>query len=112
MLYHNLIHSSDERIAKQIVDQQQKYKIAKCFYEEIETTAEEFGFDMKQIEIEKIKKSLWKAKIKLEMQRKLESDTKERGNKVEGLLIDCHAGVSVSMSTHIFINATNSKRTT
>ena len=31
MVYHNLIHSSDKRITKQIVDQQKKYKIAKCF---------------------------------------------------------------------------------
>ena len=37
----------------------------------------EFGIDMKQIELENVKKSGWKAKVILNMQRKLESDTKE-----------------------------------
>ena len=58
MLYHNLENSSDKRVAKQVVQQKDKYHKANCFYSEILKSAEKI--ESKLLDARNVKKSTWK----------------------------------------------------
>ena len=55
MLCHNLENSSDKRVAKQVIQQQEKYHMANCFYSEILKSVEKIEF--KLLDIRNVKKS-------------------------------------------------------
>ena len=61
MLYHNLENSSDKRVAKQVIRQQEKYHMTNCFYSEILKSAEKIEF--KLLDARQVKKSTWKQQV-------------------------------------------------
>ena len=69
MLYHNLENSSDKRVAKQVIRQQEKYHMANCFYSEILKSAEKIEF--KLLDARQVKKSTWKQQVKEKVKRKV-----------------------------------------
>ena len=75
MLFHNIQNSSDKRIAKQVIEQQKKYKIPNCFYEEIMNSARilEIGPD-----VTNMKKSEWKKRVKACTKKKVEREMNAR----------------------------------
>ena len=69
MLYHNLENSSDKRVAKQVVRQQNKYHMASCFYSEILKNTEKIEF--KLLDARQVKKSTWKQQVKKKVKQKV-----------------------------------------
>ena len=69
MLYHNLENSSDKRVSKQVIRQQEKYDMANCFYSEILKSAEKIEF--KLLDARQVKKSTWKQQVKEKVKRKV-----------------------------------------
>ena len=62
MLYHSIINSEEERIAKNIVKEQRKYNLQQTFYSRVNSISKETGVDIKGAE--KLRKSAWKKSIK------------------------------------------------
>ena len=62
MLYHSIINSEEERIAKNIVKEQRKYNLQQTFYSRVNSISKETGVDIKGAE--KLRKSAWKKLIK------------------------------------------------
>ena len=48
MLYHNLMNSDEERMAKKLVEVQKESKIEQCWYAEMRKEAEEIGIDVEK----------------------------------------------------------------
>ena len=69
MLFHNIENSSDKRIAKQVIEQQKKYKIPNCFYEEIINSARILEIVP---DVTNMKKSEWKKRVKAYTKKKVE----------------------------------------
>ena len=61
-LYHSIINSEEERIAKTIVQEQHKYNLQETFYRRVNSINKETGVDIKAAE--KLRKSAWKKLIK------------------------------------------------
>ena len=62
MLYHSIINSEEERIAKNIVKEQHKYNLQQTFYTRVYSVSKETGVDIKAAE--KLRTSAWKKLIK------------------------------------------------
>ena len=60
-LYHNLENSSDKRVAKQVIRQQEKYHMTNCFYSEILKSAEKIEF--KLLDARQVKKATRKQQV-------------------------------------------------
>ena len=75
MLFHNIQNSSDKRIAKQVIEQQRKYKIPNCFYEEIMNSARKLEIEP---DVTNMKKSEWKKRVKAYTKMKVEREMKDK----------------------------------
>lgn len=88
MLYRDLIMSSNERVAKNIMQQQKKYALKGCLYEEIENNANELGIDLNVIDTLHVLKSEWKKIVKRKIEEKVASKAKiEAGRKTKLRLV-------------------------
>ena len=74
MLLHHLIHSKDDRIAKQIVLIQEKQGIEKSWYKELSTKADELQLNVTTEYIQKKEKSEWKKIIKEKINKIITSE--------------------------------------
>lgn len=78
MLYHNIMHSSDDRVAKQILQQQKKYEFKIGFYQEICKSTTFFKIDIDVLDtMNSMKKSQWKRMIKRRMDERLNEETEK-----------------------------------
>ena len=64
MLLHNLMSSGRCRLARQVLVNQSDSGQLKNWYFEVEEAAREYDIDIKLVQIEKLKKSTWKALLK------------------------------------------------
>ena len=48
MLYHNIINSDDERVAKQLVKEQEKYGYGESWYSEVKKESMEIGIVIRE----------------------------------------------------------------
>ena len=76
MLYRNILMSSDDRIAKQIVNQQEQYGINNCLYSRIQSNAEILKLNLTELKNGSISKSQWKNMVKNRIQKKMNSEAK------------------------------------
>ena len=64
MIYHKLINSRKERIARKIVMEQEALGLENCWYGNARTEAEEIGVELKKEKVLGMKKSRWKKEVK------------------------------------------------
>ena len=76
MLYHSIINSEEECVAKNIVKEQCKYNLQQTFCSRVHSISKETGVDVKTAE--ELRKSAWK---KLINQRSRETYKKDCGMK-------------------------------
>ena len=62
MLYHSIINSEEECVAKNIVKEQCKYNLQQTFCSRVHSISKETGVDVKAAE--ELRKSAWKKLIK------------------------------------------------
>ena len=81
MLYHNLINSDDERIAKKVVEAQENSGLDKCWYAEVREEALQIGISLKKELVKGKIKSKWKKEVKdkvwAAVEKEIESKKKE-----------------------------------
>ena len=92
MLFHSVMKSDGERVAKKIIEQQQKEKLKNTMQERAKDIAKELEINIAKVKVGAIKKSTWKRlvnykmkdKIEERLKREMEGKTKSRtikGNK-------------------------------
>ena len=64
MLYHLLITSDEERIARKILVQQIKNNYSNCWYEEIQVILNKLELNITQTQLEELSKIKWKQMVK------------------------------------------------
>ena len=70
MLYHSIINSEEESVAKNIVKEQHKYNLQQTFYSRVHSISKETGVDIKAAE--KLRKSAWKKLIKQKIKENIQ----------------------------------------
>ena len=60
MLYHNVINSDEERIAKKIFIEQERTEEEKCWYSEVKAIGNKIGMEVGENAAKKMKKLEWK----------------------------------------------------
>ena len=70
ILYHSIITTEKERIAKNIVKEQRKYNLQQTFYSRVHSISKETGVDIKAAE--KLRKSAWKKLIKQKIKENIQ----------------------------------------
>ena len=78
MLYHNLINSDEERVAKVLVEAQEKSEITECWFGETQREAEEIGISLKRENVIGKLKSTWKTEVKNKIKMAEEKLLKEK----------------------------------
>ena len=82
MLYHNIINSSNDRLVKQIVQEQRAQNHQNTFYGKVRTIAEELNIKLEAVATKK--KSEWKRTIKDKVQNKIQERVeREMENKTK-----------------------------
>ena len=69
MLYHSIINCSNDRLVKQIIQEQRAQNHPNTFYEKVRTTAEELNIKLEQVAI--MKRSEWKRTVKDKVQNQI-----------------------------------------
>jgi hypothetical protein len=64
MVYHNLINSDDERLAKVLVEAQEESEIEECWFAEVRKEAREIGIELQKEIVKGKAKSTWKREVK------------------------------------------------
>ena len=82
MLLHNLLHSDDERIAKQIILDQRDTKQSKCWYSEVRETIEDLGLTK---DPSKCMKPEWKRSTKEAITKKVKEEANEKKESLKKL---------------------------
>ena len=70
MLYHQLMHSDDKRVAKQVVQDQELRQQGKCWYDDVRKIAERLQMNVQEVMM--TKKSEWKNMTKTRLQKEIE----------------------------------------
>ena len=73
MLYHSIINSEEERVAKNIVQEQCKHNLQQTFYSRAHSINKETGVDIKAEE--KLRKSAWKKLVKQKIKGNIQKKT-------------------------------------
>ena len=81
MIFHKLVNSANERIARRIVMAQEELRIEKCWYGNIKEEAQEIGIELNKERLLGMKKSKWKRLVKIKVKeafhREFEKKKKE-----------------------------------
>ena len=84
MLYHNLINSDERRVAKVIVQEQEKRGHKENWYGNLREESEKIGLNVSEQNVKGKIKSVWKKEIKekikesVKEERKIETDRKKK----------------------------------
>ena len=70
MLYHQLMHSDNKRVAKQVIQDQKVRKQENCWYEDVRQIAERLQINIEEVTTRK--KSEWKSLTKKRLQKEIE----------------------------------------
>ena len=82
MLYHSIINCSNDRLVKQIIQEQRAQNHPNTFYEKVRTTAKELNIKLEQVAI--MKRSEWKRTAKDKVQNQIQERVeKEMENKTK-----------------------------
>ena len=74
MLYHNIMNSNHERIARQIIQQQQAYQISGGFYSQVQESAKCLLVNKEQLHHYQVRKCQWKNMVQYGTSKKLEKE--------------------------------------
>ena len=86
MLYHSIINSEEEHIAKNIGKEQHKYNLQQTFYSRAHSISKETGVDIKAAE--KLRNSAWKILIKQKIKGNIQKRLRdEMGQKTKTRII-------------------------
>ena len=75
MLYHNIMNSDEDRVARKIIIEQRKKEYKRTYYQKVKNAAKDINIDIDKVEQEK--KSKWKKEVKEKIVEKI----KERMNE-------------------------------
>ena len=75
MLYHNIVHSGEDRIIKKILKVQENEVRKTTWYAEVTRIIEKYGIEKN---VEKVLKSVWKKEVKERIGRKVEEEVRKR----------------------------------
>ena len=82
MLYHNIMNSDDERVAKQLVREQERRGYEECWFGEVKREAMRIGIILSENQVKGKMKSTWKKEVKDKVYESVEKELKEK--KKEG----------------------------
>ena len=68
MIYHMLMNSNKDRIARQIVEEQEQSELDNCWFSNVKDEAEEIGLVVGRSKVVDVKKSQWKKTVKSKIQ--------------------------------------------
>ena len=74
MFLHNLVHSDEKRMARQIIIRQQQLEHEENWYTELKEKVKEMGIDTNFSHIENTSKSTWKQTIKLKIKARIQAE--------------------------------------
>jgi hypothetical protein len=93
MLYHNIINSDEDRIAKHLVREQERRGIEECWFGEVKKEASGIGIRLSEDQVKGKLKSEWKKEVKERVQEKVTKDLEEKkkeGKKLRFLRVKGH----------------------
>ena len=79
MLYHNLINSDDNRVAKHIIKAQERSGHEECLFGNMKRESEELGIELKEELVNGKLKSVWKEEVKEKIYLVAARKMKEKG---------------------------------
>ena len=88
MVYHNMMNSDDERVAKSIIKEQEKSKYKECWFGNMQEEAEEIGMRVNEGAVLGKLKSKWKEEVKKKIKTAFEEQAlkkKDYGKKLRFL---------------------------
>ena len=90
MVYHNIMNSDDERVAKSIIKEQERSKYRECWFGNMEEEAKEIGIEVNKEAVSGKLKSMWKKEVKGKIRAAFDNQAlkkKEQGKKLRFLSI-------------------------
>ena len=81
MVYHNIINSSEERISRAIILQQEKYGHEKCWAGNAKQEAEQIGIELNAKKVTNKPKSVWEKEVKEKIGEEFERTLDEEKSK-------------------------------
>ena len=78
MLYHNLVNSDDDRIAKHIVKAQEISGYEECWFGNAKREGMEIGIELSEDEVKGKSKSVWKTQVKKKIKMAVEKKMEEK----------------------------------
>ena len=78
MVYHQLMNSNDDRIAKQIVQEQEHSGLDDCWFSNVKQEAEAIGLVVKRSRVIDVKKSKWKRTVKTKIQEAFQNECRAK----------------------------------
>ena len=78
MIYHMLMNSPESRIARKIVEAQEKFGLDNCWFHDVKTEGEKIGLTVEKSEVVDVLKSAWKKTVKTKIKKAFEHECNEK----------------------------------
>ena len=78
MIYHMLMNSPEDRIARKIVEAQETSGLDNCWFHDVKTEGEKIGLTVEKSEVVDILKSAWKKTVKTKIKKAFEHECNEK----------------------------------
>ena len=85
MVYHNMMNSDDERVAKRIIKEQERREYKECWFGNMQEEAKEIGMKVNEKAVLGKPKSVWKKEVKAKIRTAFENQAthkKKQGKKL------------------------------
>ena len=89
MVYHNMMNSDDERVAKRIIKEQERQEYKECWFGNMQEEAKEIGMKVNEKAVLGKPKSVWKKEVKAKIRTAFENQAtqkKKQGKKLRFLI--------------------------
>ena len=81
MLYHNVVNSDEGRVARKIIEEQEKNGHEKCWYGNVKEEGERIGIEVNKKKVEGMMKSKWKKEVKGKVKEEFEKEIMDRSKR-------------------------------
>ena len=76
MVYHMLMNSDPHRIARKIVEEQERSNLENCWFADLKTEAKEIGIEIEKRKVDNVSKSSWKKYVKNKIKKSFDQECK------------------------------------
>ena len=78
MVYHMLMNSDPHRIARKIVEEQERLDLDNCWFSDVKTEAKEIDIEMGKNKVDNVSKSSWKKYVKNKIKEAFHQECKTK----------------------------------